>query len=64
MLTFAERKIMEGEVRGEARGEARGKIEILHTEFGLSPEEIAKKLNMELQQVKEILRSLGLLVAA
>ena len=64
MLTFAERKIMEGEIKGEARGEARGKIEILHTELGLSPEEIAKKLNMEVGQVKDILEQMGLHEAA
>ena len=60
MLSFAERKFSEG----EARGKIEGKIEVLHTELGLSAAEISKKLNMEENFVKEILKNLGLLEAA
>ena len=60
MLTFAERKILEG----EARGEIKGKVEVLHTELGLQAEEIAKKLNLDTHQVKDILKQLGLHIAA
>ena len=68
MLSFAERKLSEGEARGEARGriegKIEGKIEICHTVFGLSTKEIAKKLNMDENQVKSVLEKLGLVDAA
>ena len=75
MLSFAERKInegkiegkiegeIEGRIEGEIEGRIKGKIEVLHTELGLSPEEIAKKLNLDVHQVKHILKQLGLHMA-
>ena len=56
MLTFAERKIIEGKIEG--------KIEVLHTELGLQAEEIADKLNIDVNHVKEVLEKLGLSRAA
>ena len=70
MLSFAERKLSEGEARGRREGEERGrregeaegiikgKIETCHTIFGLSSREIAEKLNINENQVKYILEKL------
>ncbi len=48
-----------GEAKGEARGEARGieigKVEVYYNDLEWSPEQIAQKLDMDIEHVNEII---------
>lgn len=53
-----------GEIRGEKRGEKRGEIKgriLTYFEFGVSPEDIAKKMNFTVQEVEKVLEENGVL---
>ena len=64
MLTLTQRARHEGEVSGEARGEARGeikaKVEVYYMELNLNIAEIAAKLSISEDDVKQILAEKGL----
>ena len=62
LQSLAERKFNEGYargfkksyIRGFKRGFIKGKIKVLHFEFGLSVEEIAKRMKIDANHVREI----------
>ena len=49
---------MEDEARGKLEGKVEGKVEILFNKLKMTPEDIAKDLNITLEQVKDIIASL------
>ncbi len=52
--------ISKGMAEGISKGELRGKVELLYTKFEYTAEGIAKKLNMSLEAVEEILEDLDI----
>lgn len=50
----------EGEIRGRREGELNGKI-LTHFEYGLSPEQIAQKMNLSTEKVQKVLEERHLL---
>lgn len=49
---------IKGEIRGEIKGEIKGRI-LTYFEFGLSPEETAKKMGITVNEVEKVLEENG-----
>ena len=64
MLTLTQRARYEGEVIGEARGELKAKVELYYMELNLNISEIAIKLNISEDEVKQILEEKGVAYSA
>lgn len=62
MCTALEELKKESEIRGEKRGEKKGEIRgriLIYFEFGVAPEEIARKMQLTVKEVEKILEENG-----